>query len=358
MNFKSILQLARWLVSWAVATMLVGPLVFSPAPESTLTKELTLEWDVRLDHLTVMVNDWDLTEPLFWDFCLETDISQRIIVRDTYHSVREGMPVALTRQFDEIFQEVEASGSGGAWSGQGLEVEQVWGSSELEGTRVEFDWDGESLTKEFHPADKDEDQTLLLGLTEDMDLRLLLPQEKVHVGDTWEIEVSLLPDLISPGGYFAWNNELKGTAGSFGEFLDPALMGDLRHLLGEMLRGSATVTYVGEVDGVSQLSLELDVYTVQETEDLADLASRILGDPSQWWTLEVDQLEIELSLVANGTAEWDSQRGHIQGLELKGKLESSMELALVWEGDGWPKPYIIKIGTELSGEFVQHFETP
>ena len=71
--------------------------------------------------------------------------------------------------------------------------------------------------------------------------------------------------------------------------------------------------------------------------------------------MEVDQLEIELSLVASGTAEWDSTRGHIQELELEGKLESSMELVLVWEG--WGKSYVIEIGTELSGEFVQNLET-
>ncbi len=195
---------------------------------------------------------------------------------------------------------------------------------------------------------------LLDGLTEDMDLRVLLPSEGARVGDEWEVDVACLPEILSPGGYFAWTIQPGESAPAWSSFLDPALMGELRPVLGAMLEGHVTVKYAGHDAGYSQLELSVDVHSTQNLGDLEDLAAQIIAEFPDWGTVEISRLDLDFALQAKGAAEWNTTSGHIFDLALKGSLESELDLELVWDaGSGW----CVEVRTAVSGVFEQRFDT-
>ena len=327
--------------------LIASPLMFRPAPGSRLTKVLNSQWSVHLDELEISING-----NAWWTgFTWNTELSHRIAITDTYLTVQGGRPIAFDREFKTISQDLENSLGGSA----GWDVwENVHGTSELEGAIVQFRWEEGSYAKRFDPLDRHLSNALLDGLTEDMNLRVLLPKVPVAVGDEWEIDLASLPDLLSPGGYFAWTLESEGTTRLLSESLDPALMGELRYVLGAMLEGHATVEYVGEEGGYSQLDLTIEIECAKDVDDLSELATKIVEELADWGTIEIVRFDLEFALSAAGTAKWDTNRGHIFDLVLEGEVESAMDLEVTWKGGA---EYLIGVRTAVSGEFEQSFDS-
>lgn len=347
MHLTSFLKALVRLVPLIALGMVAGPLTFRPAPGSALTKQLDSKWNVHLEEMELAING------RVWlpGYTMETEVSQHIAITDTYLALLGGRPMALDRDFHTVSQNVENSLGRGA----GLSVwEDLTGTSELEGAIVQFRRKGGAYTKQFDPLDRYLDKALLDGLTEDMDLRALLPKKPVTVGDEWEIHLASLPDLLSPGGYFAWTIESGGTARWLSESLDSALMGELRHVLASMLEGHATVEYLGEEDGHSQLGITIDVQGTPDVDDLSKLATNIANEFSARGEIEIERLDLTLALEAEGTAEWNTDRGHISHLELKGHVRTAMDLEVVMD---LASKFFIGLRTVVSGDFVQEFDT-
>ncbi|MGK0481563.1 MAG: hypothetical protein ACJAQ3_001541 [Planctomycetota bacterium] len=348
MWLTTLLNASLRLAALVAVGWVAGPLIFRPAPGSTLTKCLVNEWKLHLDELDVVIND----VPWWTGYTIDTELSQRIVVADTYLALQGGRPIALDRAFKTISQDLEISMGGGPWN---RAWENVCGTSALEGAVVQFRREEGADTKRFHPLGRRLDDELLDGLTEDMDLRILLPKKAARVGDEWEVDLAYLPDLLSPGGYFAWTIESGGSTQSLNHALDPALMGELRYALGAMLEGHVTVTYAGEEDGYSQLELSIEVEGTKEVDDLSKLATKIVDEFPDWGTIEVERLDLAFALEARGTAEWDTQRGHIYDLQLNGELESTMDLEVIWDVGS---EFSIEVRTVTSGNFKQSLDTP
>ena len=116
-----------------------------------------------------------------------------------------------------------------------------------------------------------------------------------------------------------------------------------------------TVTYAGEEDGYSQLELSIEVEGTKEVDDLSKLATKIVDEFPDWGTIEVERLDLAFALEARGTAEWDTQRGHIYDLQLNGELESTMDLEVIWDVGS---EFSIEVRTVTSGNFKQSLDTP
>ncbi len=347
MKLTVLLKVLVRLVPLIALGIVLRPLTFRPAAGSTLTKVLEGEWSVHLDEMLIAING-----SVWWTgYTMETELAQRIAITDTYLKVQGGRPMALDREFCSISQDLENSLGGGA--GQHVWESVAW-KSELEGAVVQFRREEDAYTKRFHPLDRYLDDGLLDGLTEDMDLRILLPKEPVTVGDEWDIDLASLPDLLSPGGYFAWTIESEGTTRMLSDALDPALMGELRHVLGSMLEGRATVEYVAEDDGHSQLDISIDIEGTKKVDDLLELVTEIVAESPGWGTIEFERFDLEFALKAAGTAQWDTQRGHISSLALEGKVQSAMDLEIIWDAGS---DFLIGVRTAVSGDFVQRFDT-
>lgn len=322
--------------------ILVRPLTFRPAPGSQSTKHLTSEWRARLDKFELILNGGVID-----GFQMETELSQAIVVTDTYLALAEGRPVALDREFCTISEDLKITYALGS---EPFDEETVRGTSDLEGSIVQFRVQDGAPTRRFDPLDRTRDPRLLNGLREDMDLRVLLPPEPVTVGDTWEIELAALPDLLSPGGYFGWTLESQENARGFIETLDPALMGELRHAFGSMLEGHVSAHYAREENERSRLDLTIDVETEKDVNELTDLATQIVETFSGLDTIEVYRLDLTFALKAVGSAEWDTVRGQVSGLQLAGEVESTLDLELHWNGGSG---LAIRIKTVATAEFEQ-----
>jgi len=348
MKSRFILQLYLWL-----GYLLAVPLSFHSAPGSTVTKQFTHEWKISLDSLTVCLDGRDLMDVFWPGFFMETELSQHVVVTDTYRNTQFGRPHALDRDFGCCTQELDIILGSDEWLVDWGRHHGLVGRSDLEFSTVHFRLVDGAYTKAFEREDDPLGKEVLGGLTEDMDLRMLVPGDAVAVGDSWDIDLATLPDLFSPGGYFAWDLDLNGEALLVREMLDPTLMGDLRAVLAGSLEGEATVTYASESNGRALLELEIDILARSDAYDLTVLVAKILGDESSWWSLDLEYLEIQLELAATGTALWDTRAGHIDSLELGGEVSSRMEFVLFV---GIDHSLRVEVATELSAEFEQHID--
>ena len=316
---------------------------FLPAEGSTLTKRFQQNWEMVLEDVRVFVDGEDWSR---WvaPGNLHTQLRQTVVVSDTYGKTEDGRPLSLDREYRQLSQELVATSRSGGFVGFGEALRDVSGSSDLEGTSVHFRWEDGAYERAFQRVDAGSDSRLLQGLSEDMDLRALLPEGPVEAGDEWELELSHIPDLLTPGGSLSWNLEQGGRTVLLGTALDPALMADVRQLLDAALRGTATVTCTRIEDGLAELEYELRVGLDQDLAELTDLANELLRGRSTLWSPLVERLELRMSLKARGTAWWDLEAGRLHGLELSGSMTSDLILVLaLWSGS-W-----IEIRSDIRG---------
>ena len=127
------------------------------------------------------------------------------------------------------------------------------GTSELEGSTVVFTWNDDDGEYELSfPEGEEGDAELLEGLTEDMDFRALLPDGELSEGESYDIDLAGLVDVMAPGGDLKIEMEVDGADGAaMGP--DPAMMSDFRQFFEDVVEGSATGKFVEmrDVDGVN-----------------------------------------------------------------------------------------------------------
>lgn len=310
-----------------VSQALSMPLACAPAKESTLKKTFEENWEFKLDSLSVLLDGRELSDSFLRGCVFDVGLTQEIVVLDTYHETRNGRPIQLTREFQTVSQEQTLEfgyqGFGNSWN----DWKNIWSSSDLEGSAVEFQWEDGEYQKSFYPGLKIGDDRHLDGLREDMDLRALLPNEQVIVGDSWEIDLTSLPDLLSPGGYMSWKVSNGSESWDLLDILQPRQMRELRKVLGSMLAGDAIVTYVSAEDEHSELQIAIDVWTQEDADRLTELAQEMAAI---WDPIELIDLRLDVRLEAKGVAFWNSAENQIESMELSGQLENEFNLDLEW----------------------------
>jgi len=336
---KLVLHICFW-IGWLIAV----PFSFHPVPGSSLTKQFNQEWEISLDMLRLRVNHRGRMSELLPGFFMETEISQCVVVTDTYLGSSGGRPLALDREFNRISQDLDTRKGSDDWG----KHHASHGTSHLESRTVQFRLVDDTYESSFERESDRPKQRLLDGLTEDMNLRMLVPSIPVAVGDSWEFELEALPDLLSPGGYMECNIDLDGDATQLRELLDLGLTGDLRALLGRSAEGTARVTYASSTAGLALLEIEIDVSVENDTDDLSALVERLLGSESGDWSVEIERLAINVELTATGTAVWDTRKGLIDSLELTGEIWSTVDLELCLD---LTDPVVIEVTTSFTADF-------
>lgn len=161
------------------------------------------------------------------------------------------------------------------------------------------------------PPDRRGDEELLEDLVEDLDLRGLLPAHAVAVGDSWKADVSVVRDLLFPGGDL--KSHSKNAAAAAPE--DRKLAQDL----GRDIEGNLTVRLESVEGELARLALTLDVKltgsspipTAADTE----FRSPVRGTRQVTWTYE-----------GGGSATWHVAKGRLTSLELAADaLETEIE---------------------------------
>jgi len=265
---------------------------FAPDEDTVLVRTFDAEASYRLSSLIYAIEGEELdTGEELADVRME--FQEHVQVRDTLGASADGRPETLVRTFEELSQET-------SWSA-GEETSATTSSSPFEGRRVRFTWDDEDERHTAEAADDEELEAELAALLdEDMDLRLVLPEDEVGVGDSWDVDVRLYLAFMWPGGLVEWQEgEEEASAEDRARNRQT-----IENLTGE---GRATLSEVLEEDGrrIAVIALELEIETELEFEQEQ-------GEETVTITTKIER-------TLAGELRWDLEAGHALSAELEGE---------------------------------------
>ena len=324
----------------------VEKISFAPREGSSLTKTFTNTMSFGLDDMSMLMNGEE--NPMMPEIEMDMDVTSSTTVTDEYVSMGRGRPLVLQRTYDEIGTEmnveviVEALGQSQQESPSGA------GTSPLEGETVIFTWDDEyDEYKVTFPEDADSDEDLLENLIEDMDLRVLLPDDEVSEGDSWDIPLAGLVDVLSPGGDLKLDIDMDGGMGMGGA--SPEMMSNMREMFGDMLEGQATATFSGtrEVDGVTVAVIEIEI-EIDTARDMSEFLEGVMGDEiPDGMDFTLDRVDLEFALEATGELLWNIRAGHLHSLELEGEAAIALDMEMGMDFGG--QSMSMEMSMEMSG---------
>lgn len=322
---------ALWAASAALAvpTLVASELpateiTFGPAEGTTLSRTYVSKSQFALDDMQMSMNGQPM--PMEIEMEMDMEMTSGFEVSDTFLAMAGERPGKLKRTFDSIdsngsfAMEMEMMPGGG-------QTMNVTASSELEGKTVLFSLDGEESDYEVSWHESEGDDELLEGLSEDMDLRALLPTGAVSEGDTWDIDTSTLVSVLAPGGNLALVPEMDEDMGMPG-------MGNMNQgldqMLGEMLEGTASGVFKGtrEVDGVNVAVIGITI-DIDSSNDMTEIVREQLEEmPEEMGELSVEYMDAEVEIEVEGTLFWNLSGKHAHSLDLSGSMRMVMDMAM------------------------------
>ncbi|MCP5022672.1 MAG: hypothetical protein GY930_12970 [bacterium] len=308
----------------ALATPLLlsmGPrgdnVAFAPAEGAGITKTFVLNQNFELDDVNMSMNGEDMG----MEMEMSVTTTQTISVADTYSKMEGAKPIKLTRTFKdgntEISTEANAAGMG---QNQNMDASGE-GASKLNDLTVIFSWDEEEseYTKAYDEESEGEAEWLT-DLTEDTDLRGLLPTEDVSVDDEWVADSSVLVSIFAPGGNLQWDMEIEGKQGAGGP--DAEMMSNLGSMLEESLEGEVKCKYVGkkDADGKSMLAIEVTV-DIDSITDMTEMVEEGMADQDlpESVEIEVARMDMELHMEGKGVLLWNAETGLVHSFKYTGE---------------------------------------
>ncbi len=336
------------------APVMEGP-AFGPEEGLSISRNFEAEIDLQLDSFSLQANGEDMTAML-GEFELTMRNELELSVTDTFAGLGEGRPTKLERTYDEV----AGSTTINVVTIMGPEDQDLSSQSELEGKTVLFKWDEDEEDYKVTWEDGEEDEDLLGGLDEDMDLRALLPDGEVSKGDSWTIELSDLSPLATPGG----NLKLAPEEAESPEGMDTAFFDEMREEFGsqfaELFEGDCTATFkeVREIDGrrLAEITIELEIASAANiadmiTEFITKMTNELDGEAPE---VDIESADINLDFDGEGTLFWDLEAGHAASFDISGEAIFGIDLALVVEAmDG---SQAIEASIEMSGSYQQMVE--
>jgi len=327
-------------------TLPASEIVFAPAEGQSVTRKWTNQIHLSLDDMQMTMNG----QPLPMEIEMEMDIdgTTEVEVTDRFVAMAEGRPSKLRRTFDAV-------GSTGSFAMEmammpgGGQTRDINASSELEGKTVTFSWDPDEETYGADWFESEGDDKLLEGLTEDMDLRVLLPRAGIEEGETWEIDVKRLTGILAPGGNMALVPDLDEDMGGM-----PGMEGmgsGMGDMIGESLEGTATAEYKGtrEMDGVTVAVIRLTI-DVESTNDMTEKVMEQMGQmPDEVGEVSVEYMDVEIDIEAEGTLYWNVEAKHAHSMDLSGSMKMVMDTAMTMSPGG--QEMQMEQMMEMSGSF-------
>ncbi len=324
---------------------------FQPVEGEEVSKRFTFLTSLGLDDYSLFVNGQDLGGVMgAVDFGLE--FQQNVGVTDVYEKVGAGMPIKLVRTFDSLGGEVVVSVA----AGPGNDDQDVSLESALEGETVIFEWNEE--TGEYDISFEDDgDESLLAGLTEDMDLRALLPSTEVSIGDSWRVELSDLENVAAPGGELGFGADDVDTSDA--EMWEELFGEEFKDKFNDLLDGRCECTYQGiiEQDGARLAEIAIEV-EISVSADLSELIMQVIDAAAAEFGGELDAdieaADLNLDFEGTGTLLWDLGAGHAYGFDLNGGMDFALDLSVVVEEE---ETISAEVSVEMSGQYEYTLET-
>jgi hypothetical protein len=293
---------------------------FHPKADSEVAKKLKIDLDFELKNLSIKMNG-ETVSPEDMDMGdSHLLVNMSVGATDKYVDTKDGKPIDLRRTFGDMSLETRA----------GDEKNSVESFGAISGKTVRFKWneDSKSYDKSFHES-KCDDETIA-DLNEDMDLRVLLPDKTVAVGDTWEVSGEHLVPLFLPGGLVG-----KPHSGEEGEAFQVAEE-ELTGKLGAALKDfRVTCKYKGlRDDGDAKYADIRIAFEGKADLDLSELATRLsqIGEDDG---LKPDiAAKLSMALKGEGGLEWDQAAGRIHAFEMQVEITANFEADIKLDLDG------------------------
>lgn len=319
---------------------------FSPSEGSSVTKTFKNVVKFGLDDMSMLMNGEE--NPMMPQMEMDMTMTQQVTVSDEYASMGKGRPSKLHRTFDTISQDMDIEMTVEAMGQTNDENATGSGSSELEGKTVVFAWDDEAEEYKLSFAeDEGGDDELLENLVEDMDLRSLLPEDEVSVGDSWDIPLAGLVDILAPGGDLKLDVEMDGQ--SMGGGPDPTMMADMREMLADMLEGEASAKFseTRDIDGTSMAVIEISI-EIDTARDMSDMIEEMIAEEApEGVEMNIDRVDVEFALETTGELIWNMSAGVVYSLKLEGEAAVAMDMEMGMDMGGQEMSF--EMSMDMSG---------
>jgi hypothetical protein len=256
---------------------------------------------------------------------LEVASTVELDVVDVYRKVDAGRPLELQRLFQAGSLHLDLSNI----DGLGNKHPEAWDAeSPLQGKTIVCVWVPEEKT---YGRSYDQEETLeeyLAGLSEDLDLRCLLPQGDVHEGSDWAVDPARLVDLFVPGGEIPLGF-VKGGGGGFVQALKSGVGGSLHQVFGGVVKGNARAKWAGteEVEGARLARIELAV-SIETDHDRTEATRTAMHLDESSDGRSVDHAGVRWKFDGSGTLRWNLGAGRFEDLVLTGRQDVTSELVL------------------------------
>ncbi|TDJ65863.1 MAG: hypothetical protein E2O39_17405 [Planctomycetota bacterium] len=308
---------------------------FAPAEGTTWTKTFESSMELEFEAMSVVMDGNEVPTEYLPIFDIQSQDVERLVFTDHYVAVGEGRARVLRRRFDTIEVErdltFEMSGMAEASS-----TSHGSGTSGLEDRTVVFTWDDDDAEYEVRWTGGDGDDALLLGLVADVDLRALLPDEAVAIGDSWEVSWDGHGLLLEPGGDL--HVELEGE--NLEAFEHPED--------GETMDGSAFLRLVAveAEEGARIAVIEIEGRFTVSAEGPGDLDDVPVADGDA-------TVATTLAVEFEGELRWDLAAGMLRSLEVTGETELTV---VTTKDPGQPGPEF-ESTMWMTGSFRQSLAT-
>lgn len=336
MNAKHLFVSAALIAPVLAAFALPGEKVrFAPAEGSSATKNFETKMELTLDHMSITMNGQDV--PGVPEMDMNLTHTQKVDVTDEFVAMGEGRPKQLKRHFDALSSDSAMSMKMEMMGQSDSKDHNTEAESELDGKTVLFTWDAEAkeFKKAFDPAE--EKPELLKGLEEDMDLRALLPESEVKVGDEWDVDVKSLVSVLAPGGDLAFKPKEGDKEGmGMGMGMNPS-MGSMHDYLSELLEGEAKAKLadVREEDG-AKLAVIKFTLKIASQKDMTDIVQEAMKNTELPGGMEVelDHMDIDFKMEGEGELVWNLKTNQVSSFNLSGPVHMNMDMAMKISGQG------------------------
>jgi len=290
-------------------------LAFGVAKGTKLAKHFTMSIDVEKKSASLTLGGRELPKELQDKIEMTMSFGESIELDDDYVDVDGARPKELVRHYAKA---TRTSSEHFVMPGAEPKDEHEEKESPLVDHDVAFTWNAKE--KEFERAFRGEkaDAKLLEKLSEDTDLRQLLPEDGAKVGDTWKLASNAFDHLVVPGG------NLRYTAEDDSDFdLDKNATGEIEAKYAEKR----------EVDGTPLAVVTLKA-SIQSHSDKVGKGEM--------------PMKMEISFDLEGEFLWDLEHKHLSSYEMHGPVEITLSGGS--EVEVGEKKIEMKLHFELGGE--------
>ena len=310
-------------------------ITFHPQANAGIVKALALDLDLHVEDVSMTVNGQAMPPEANGGLeCKDVLVDLAIGVTEVYVASRDGRPVDLLRTYDDVSFSAELGDEASEPEAPGIE-----------GKTVRFRWNEDSKVydRSYHESEGDAEK--LKALSDDMDLRVLLPAKGVAVGDTWEVSGAALLPLFLPG---FGGGEIDGSAfgggegGAIGEAIQEELGPQLESFAKEL---KVKCSYAGRstVDAVDVAEIRFE-FDAAPKLDLAGLLERI-AEMQEGDVPELDVVAtLGFGLEGDGALFWDQAAGHMRSFEMRSDVTVSAEVDASAEENGQSFEIALEIG--------------